>query len=235
MEASGSSRASIRVSRSAGRDTDPLRVLICADQELWRLALNRLLSDLPGYEVVAELSRLDQIRAEARPSEADLLIAELPPSPQSAVPALRAIHADHAKLQILLISPVRDCAAAAQFLADGAHAVVLKHDDFSELRQALGALSRGRSYVCESMRLDVRNSSPRDELPLSTYQGPLSPRELEVLACIADGMSTRETAAELELSVKTIETHRSRIMDKLDTRHVAGLTKYALREGLTNP
>jgi DNA-binding NarL/FixJ family response regulator len=123
----------------------------------------------------------------------------------------------------------------SQVLEAGASAYLLKDSAFEELSTALLAISRGGMYLSPA----IAKAAALANLKAGSAAGGgrltenLTKRELQVLQLIAEGRSTKDIAARLSLSVKTVETHRKQIMDKLEIRSIAGLTKYCIREGLT--
>jgi len=122
----------------------------------------------------------------------------------------------------------------AETLRAGAAAYVLKDAGFAELVRALQAVAEGRTYLSEPVRqLVVQEYVAGLQREDRSAFSLLSAREREVLQLVAEGASTKEIGDRLSVSVKTVETHRRQIMEKLDLHSVAELTKYAIREGLT--
>jgi DNA-binding NarL/FixJ family response regulator len=151
------------------------------------------------------------------------------------IDATRQLLAEVPGTHVVALSMHSDQRSVSMMLGAGASGYVLKDTPFDELVKAIRAASEGRIFLSERVANVVvtdyvarlsRSSNP----PASGKQ--LSPREREVLQLIAEGVSTKEIAARLFLSVKTVETHRRQIMKKLDIYNVAGLIRYAAREGL---
>jgi len=121
-----------------------------------------------------------------------------------------------------------------EMLNAGASGYLLKDCAFEELANAIRTVMSNRSYlspaITEVMIQDYRNLLSRE--PLSVFS-LLSPREREILQLFAEGKTTKEIAFDLDISIKTVETHRQQIMKKLDIHTIAELTKYAIKEGLT--
>jgi DNA-binding NarL/FixJ family response regulator len=121
-------------------------------------------------------------------------------------------------------------------LAAGAAGYLLKNSDRAELEMAVRAAARGETWLTPEVSRRVaaayaRGDGPQGQDPLQV----LTPRQREVLQLIAEGLSTKEIAARLDLGVKTIETHRTQLMEKLGIHGVAGLVRYAIRVGLVRP
>jgi DNA-binding NarL/FixJ family response regulator len=120
-------------------------------------------------------------------------------------------------------------------LEAGANGYLLKDSAFEELVTAVRAVAKGRMYLSPSIaETVVKSSLEKSDRGQQGSSVLLSGREREVLQMIAEGKSTKEIAFKLFVSTKTVETHRKQIMDKLNIRTIAGLTKYAIREGLTS-
>jgi DNA-binding NarL/FixJ family response regulator len=140
---------------------------------------------------------------------------------------------------VIALSMHSDRRFVADMLAAGASGYLLKDGAYDELALAIRAVAEGRSFLSQGVSGTViddylKHLNGADDALAPSGTKALSPREREVLALIAEGCSTKEAAARLHLSVKTIETHRRQIMDKLGIYNIAGLIKYAVREGLAS-
>src|SRR5262249_43607159 len=120
-----------------------------------------------------------------------------------------------------------------QALKAGAAGYLLKEADIAELELAVKSVARGESYLSPAVSKHVIGSYVRRTRGESNAPELLTPRQREVLQLIAEGRSTKEIARLLNVSVKTVETHRMQLMERLDIHDVAGLVRYALRVGLT--
>lgn len=208
------------------------RVLIVEDHGLVRAGLRAMLEQL-GVVVVGEA-------ADGR--EALERIAELEPAVvlmDVSMPGLngleamrRALKADP-RLKVLIVSMHADKEYVRQALEAGAAGYLLKSADPAELEQAIAAVGRGELWLSPAIGHSV--SEELVQGLKGAPRGALSPRQREVLQLISEGQSTRQIARRLGVSVKTVETHRAHIMERLDIRHVAGLTRYAIRSGLVSP
>jgi DNA-binding NarL/FixJ family response regulator len=116
----------------------------------------------------------------------------------------------------------------------GASAYVLKTAAATELSKALDAVCAGKIYLSPEVSNEVLNRTPRQANGQGSVFSTLSAREREVLQLLTEGKATKEVAARLNVSIKTVETHRRNLMEKLDLHSVAELTKYAIREGITS-
>jgi DNA-binding NarL/FixJ family response regulator len=150
------------------------------------------------------------------------------------IEATRRILGDGLNTRVIMLSMHADQRYVNEALRAGALGYVLKDSAIGELLAAIRTVARGQRYLSGALADRVIGeyihlSGERSPSAFST----LSPRERQVLQLLAEGKSTKEMAAQLKVSVKTVETHRKQIMDKLDIHSVAELTKYAIREGLT--
>ena len=137
-------------------------------------------------------------------------------------------------VRVLALSMHVDVRRVDAMLEAGATGYVPKSCQFEELCVAIRTVAAGERYVGGGIAPGIANRSPGDGSKGATTHRGLSPRERQVLKRVADGATTKAIAASLHLSPKTIEMHRGRIMARLDIHSIAELTKYAIREGLTD-
>jgi DNA-binding NarL/FixJ family response regulator len=137
--------------------------------------------------------------------------------------------------RVVALSAYSDERAVQEMIRAGASAYVLKDAAFEELSTAVRTVAADKMYLSPSVaRIVVDDYARRGREPLgATAFNTLTSREREILQLLAEGLATKQAAAHLNVSVKTVETHRRNIMEKLDMHSVAELTKYAIRQGLT--
>jgi two-component system, NarL family, response regulator NreC len=211
--------------------TMPTRILLADDHEMLRAGLRSLLEDEAGFEVIAEAEdgrTAVRLAAELSP---DVVIMDIHMPDLNGVEATRQIkngNGDGPK--VIALSAHSDERFAREMLRAGASSYVLKHAAFEELAAALKAVIANQTYLSPSVAQVVMKDYVKNGSAFST----LTAREREVLRLLAEGKATKEAAMHLKVSVKTVETHRRNIMEKLGTHSVAELTKYAIREGLTS-
>lgn len=212
------------------------RVLIAEDHKMMREGLRSLLEDKLGYGCIAEANDGYEAVKMAREFRPDVVIMDIVLPNLNGIEATRQIKAERPEIEVVVLSMHATRNYILQALQAGASAYLLKDSAFEELAAALAAVGRGGMYLspaittAAALKNEAGGISPRHIADAHR----LTRRELQVLQLIADGKSTKEIAATLEVSVKTIETHRKQLMDKLDIRTIAGLTKYCIREGLTS-
>jgi two-component system, NarL family, response regulator NreC len=209
--------------------------LIADDHRIMREGLRSLLEKSGRFECIAEADDGYQAVKLAKELHPDIVIMDIAMPNLNGIEATRQIKTELPEIEVIVLSMHATRNYVAQVLQAGASAYLLKDSAFEELSTALLAISRGGMYLSPAIAKTAAIASLKGG---SSSGGGgltenLTKRELQVLQLIAEGRSTKDIAARLSLSVKTVETHRKQIMDKLEIRSVAGLTKYCIREGLT--
>ena len=210
------------------------RILIADDHKIFREGLRTLLSNQRGVKVVGEADNgrsTVSMAAELRP---DVVIMDVAMPELNGIDATRQISSLCEGTKVLALSMHADSRFVTRMLTAGAHGYLLKDCAFEELTLAIQTVLSDDVYLSPGVAGVVVRAMQSRTTELGTKAPELTPREREVLQLVAEGRTTREIAARLHVSVKTIETHRKQIMDKLELRSVAELTKYAVREGLTS-
>lgn len=207
-----------------------IRVAVVDDHTLVRAGLVALLRDIPGVAVVAEgACGADAVRIAAE-THPDVLLLDLAMPGMSGIDALPQVCAADAAIKVVVLSMHASEEHVLRALRDGASGYLLKDDAPTELERALQTVFQGGSWLSQALSGKVIGSYARRT---SAGGQTLTGRQMEVLRLIADGNGTRDIANLLGLSVKTVETYRAQIMDRLGIFDVPALVKYALREGLT--
>jgi DNA-binding NarL/FixJ family response regulator len=217
--------------KSAGR-----RILIAEDHKMMREGLRALLEEKLGYECVDEADDGYAAVNKAKELKPDFVIMDIGLPNLNGIEATRQIKAHQPEIEVVVLSMHATRNYILQVLQAGASAYLLKDSALEDLAAALIAVGKGGMYLSPaiSTAAALKNAAVGvSEKNIADGQR-LTKRELQVLQFIAEGHSTKEIAAILEISVKTIETHRKQIMDKLNVRSIAELTKYAVREGVTS-
>jgi DNA-binding NarL/FixJ family response regulator len=211
------------------------RILIVDEHRIVREGLSSLFTTRTDMKITALAENGRQAVQAASHHKPDVVILDMRLPFLNGLDAARQMKKRNRSLKIVVLahSPAKETIGAA--LRAGALGCIMKNCSFEELLLAVKTVVRGQSYVSPG----VSNPPPRGCLPgkrkivAPAPFSALSPRERETLQLIAEGKSTKETAMILRISIKTVETFRKKIMDKLDIRNIADLTKYALRHGLT--
>ena len=210
-----------------------IRVLLADDQQIMRQGLRALLESEKGFQVIGEAPDGRQAVKLACQLTPDVVVMDIGMPDLNGIEATRQILAKEPAVKVVALSMHSDKQFVAEMLAAGASGYLVKDCAFEQLIDAIRTVLAGRvclspaitGVVIEDYVQRVQKDSPINEL---------TDREREVLQLLAEGTSTKQIASRLNMSVKTAETHRRNIMQKLDLHSVAELTKYAVRHGLTD-
>ncbi len=200
-----------------------------------REGLKALIEKQPDMEVAAEAQDGLTATKLARKLMPHVIIMDIGMPEMNGIDATRQVISENKDIKIIALSMHSDRRFVLEMLKAGASGYLLKDSAFEELVTAVHTVMTGQSYlsprITDIVVKEYLYNLPKNE---STVFTVLTVREREVLQLLAEGKSTKQIASTLNLSVKTVETHRQQIMDKLEIRTVAELTKYAIREGLTS-
>lgn len=211
-----------------------LRIVIADDHEVVRQGVRGVLDGEDGFHVVGEAQDGDAAIALMADVQPDVLVLDVNMPGKSGLDVTRELRAAGVSVRILILSMHDEPEYVLQAVRSGADGYVLKDVSPAELRDAVRAVYEGREYFTAqvSQQLSVGLREEIEEQQLRTRLDSLTPRETEVLLLIAEGHTNREAGDRLDISPRTIETHRERVMDKLRVRTVAGLTRFVVEHGL---
>ena len=209
-------------------------LIIADDHKLFRLGLRQLLDNQKTVSVVGEAATGFEAATLAHDLKPDIVLMDISMPELNGIEATRRIVDDNPAIRVVILSMHADRRYVQEALRAGAKGYLLKDSAPEEVMRAIQKVMRNQYYL--SARINEQVIS--DFIRLSETDKPapftlLSAREREVLQLLAEGKSTREIAEKLNVSAKTVETHRQHVMDKLNMHTVAELTKFAIREGLT--
>jgi DNA-binding NarL/FixJ family response regulator len=208
----------------------PLRVLLVDDHAIVRAGLRALLQDIEGVEIVAEAADGLTAVALAQQHRPDLVIMDIAMRDLNGLEATALIRRERPDIRVLILSMHNSKEYVLEALSAGACAYLLKDSAPAELGLALDAVRRGDTYLSPpvSKQVIAHYLASKEEKTAPA----LTPRQREVLLLIAQGCSTKVIAHRLHVSVKTVETHRTQIMERLGIGDIAGLVRYAIRTGI---
>jgi two-component system response regulator NreC len=212
-----------------------VRIILADDHKIMREGLRALLAKQKEIEVIAEADSGRGVIELCSQLHPDVVVIDISMPDLNGIDAARQITREAPDIKVIALSMHSDKKYVKEMLAAGASGYLLKDAAFEELGMAIATVLKNKTYlspqITDTVVKDYVNENvPRDSIASTA----LSPREREVLQLIAEGKSTRDIAAKLYVSVKTIETHRKQIMAKLGLNSIAEITKYAIREGLTS-
>jgi two-component system response regulator NreC len=211
------------------------RILLVDDHKITRQGLRSLLEKENDMQVVAEAEEGRTAVRLVRELMPDLVIMDVSMPDMNGMEATRQIVAEFPAAKVIALSMHSDTLFATEMLKSGASGYLLKDCAFEELARAIRTVMDGKTYLSPSISsVVVEDYLHRLSKTDFSNADVLTNREREVLQLLAEGKSTKQIALKLHISVKTVETHRRQIMEKLDIHSVAELTKYAIRKGFTS-
>ncbi|OGV71404.1 MAG: DNA-binding response regulator [Lentisphaerae bacterium RIFOXYB12_FULL_60_10] len=213
-----------------------VRLLLADDHEMMREGLKALIGKESGMEIVGEAKNGQETLSLAKKVGAHIVVMDVAMPDLNGIEATRKLIKLNPNIKVVALSGHANREFVREMLKAGASAYVLKSRAYEEFVRAIREVMDGKKYLSPEIARGVVD----EYVEISTNVGPnpafvmLTDRERESLQLIAEGKSTKEVADNLNVSVKTVETHRHNIMEKLNLRSVAELTKYAIREGITS-
>lgn len=205
------------------------RIILADDQLLIRAGIRALVETLPDYELVAECADGHQAIAAARQYQPDVILLDIAMPGPSGIEVASAVRRFDGDIRILMLSSVDRREIIDQAISAGANGYLLKDFVLGELHEALEAILLGQRYLSPR----IRNTEITTRSSGATTGGtPLTARQLEVLRLVASGKTTKEIARNLGISPKTVEFHRSRLMERIGAHDVTGLTRFAVQHGV---
>ena len=211
-----------------------IRIIIADDHRIFREGVRTLLDHADGIEVIAEAEngrRSVELALELKP---DVVVMDITMPDLNGIEATRRIVSKLPQVRVLALSMHSDRRFITGVIGAGASGYLLKDCAFEELARAIRMVADGQTFLSPRIAGIVLDEYVRGVGAASSGVSMLTDREREVLQLIAEGRTVNQISEKLHLSVKTIESHRKNIMDKLDIHSVAELTKFAVREGLTS-
>lgn len=209
------------------------KLLLADDHALVRSGIRSLLMAMEGIEVVAEADDGNAAIALTEKHKPDVVVMDIAMKGMNGLEAIRRLRVDFPKTKFLMLSMYGSEEYVMQALHAGAHGYLFKDSAVYELEKALTEVIHGRQYLDSHISKEALNlymkKMTQDGAPVEV----LTPRQREILQLIAEGNNTKEIAYRLNVSAKTIETHRAQLMERLAIRDIPGLVRYAIRTGMT--
>lgn len=217
---------------------ETIRILLADDHTLVRGGLRALLQGLPGTQVVAEANDGREALRLVEVHRPDLVLMDIAMSGMNGLEATKRLMKEFPQVRVIILSMHTNEEYVLQALRAGASGYLLKDAGTAELELAIKSVARGETYLSPPVSKHVisdyvrRVSGEARQVPESPPLERLTLRQREILQLIAEGQTTQEIAGKLDISVKTVETHRMQLMERLDIHDVAGLVRFAIRVGL---
>jgi two-component system nitrate/nitrite response regulator NarL len=214
-----------------GKMKTPIKLLLVDDHPIVRRGVASCLAKEPNVQVIGEAADGQEALKKVRDLNPDVVMMDVDMPLMDGLAVTQALRKEFPHIKVLMLSMYRDTDYILRILQSGALGYVLKDAPAEELVRAIETVYSGESYFSSDVARVALNQFVR-----GSSEGPsamnLTNREREVLIHIAEGFSNKEIACKLNVGVRTVETHRERIMRKLNIRNVAGLTKFAIAKGL---
>ncbi len=214
-----------------GKMKTPIKLLLVDDHPIVRRGVASCLAKEPGVQVIGEAANGQDALKKVRELNPDIVLMDVDMPQMDGLAVTQVLRKEMPHIKVLMLSMYRDTDYILRILQSGAVGYILKDAPADELVRAIETVYSGESYFSADVARFALNQFVR-----GSSEGPsamdLTNREREVLIHIAEGFSNKEIASRLNVGVRTVETHRERIMRKLNIRNVAGLTKFAIAKGL---
>lgn len=212
--------------------------MLADDHEIVRRGVRTLLQSVPGWEIVCEASDGDTAVNEALRCRPDVILLDMSMPPTDGLDVARRLPEAGLDARILVFTMHDSEEMVRNFLAAGVKGYVLKSDADRHLIPAIEAVAEGKTFFSQKVSETILTGFLHHKHDLSAASGPahpLSPREIEIAKLLAEGKSNKEIAVALFISVKTVETHRRTIMQKLEISSIVELVHWAIRTDLIEP
>ncbi|HEV3148453.1 MAG TPA: response regulator transcription factor [Chthoniobacterales bacterium] len=210
------------------------RVLLADDHALVRAGIRALMEKIPNVEVVGEAGTGRKALELVRSTLPNIVLMDIAMTELGGLEALPRITKDFPSVNVIILSAHANEEYVIRALREGASGYMLKDSATTELELAINSVIQGKVYLSPSISRTVIDDY------LQRVSGAVSPleqltsRQREILQLIAEGKNTKEIAADLDISIKTVESHRLQLMDRLNIHDIPGLVRYAIRSGLVS-
>jgi len=211
----------------------PTRVLLVDDHALVRAGIRALIDMLDGVEVVAEAGNGREALQQVEKFAPDLVLLDLTMPEMSGFEVLEQIVQRSPQVRVIILTMHEAREYAIQAMSLGAAGFIPKSAAANELKQGIESVMRGETYTSKETPHEVQPPILGESRAKRLLE-KLTPRQREILVLIAEGQTTKQIARSLNISVKTVESHRAQLMERLDIRDVAGLVRFSIRTGLVS-
>lgn len=214
-----------------------IKVAIADDHRIFRQGVIALLEAQPNMECVGEASDGQEIQEIVKAKDVNVVLMDIDMPNVNGIEASKQIQEHHPDCKILVLSMHADTKYIITMLDAGATGYILKNADKDEMIEAINAVSKGNTYYSQQVSSAILKqlSARKKAKPITSGNDiPLTQREIDVLKLIAQEYSNTEIAEELFISIRTVDTHKRNLLEKLELKNTVGLVKYAIKKGLAD-
>jgi DNA-binding NarL/FixJ family response regulator len=215
--------------------TKPIRILLADDHDLLRAGLRVLLQTIADFEVVAEAGDGREALRLVKEHHPNVVLMDFMMPELNGLDATARITASFPKVHVIMLSMNAGEEYVLPALRAGAAGYLLKNVGPTEFEQAIRKVAEGETYLCSAVAKHVVAAYLEKTGDEKSSPERLTPRQREVLQLVAEGHSAKQIALKLDLSVRSVEAHRTQVMEALEIHDIASLTRYAIRMGLITP
>jgi DNA-binding NarL/FixJ family response regulator len=210
------------------------RVLVADDHALLRAGLVKLMETMDGVEIVGQASDGEEALIQAAHCAPQMVLLDIAMPKISGLDVCAQLTQNHTGIRVLMLSMHKELQYVRKALQNGASGYLLKDAAPDELEDAIRTVMSGHTYLSPALAQGMVTDMVGTLQGIASDSGSLTPRQREVLKLAAEGLSTKEIAIKLDLSVKTVDTHRTNLMNQLGIHDLAGLVRYAIRNGIVS-
>jgi DNA-binding NarL/FixJ family response regulator len=213
---------------------DKISVLIADDHKIIRVGIRGLIELSPDIKVTAEVSNGTEVFEALRKNKINVILMDIDMGNTSGIETTRQVKRDYPEINVLGLTMHEEQQYIVAMLAAGASGYLLKNTGLEELLTAIRTAARGDSYFSHQVSSTLLHAitQQKEVLPVKNTDNLLTDRETEILKLIAEEHSNAEIANKLFISIRTVDTHRRNLLDKLQAKNTAGLVKYAIEKGI---
>jgi len=215
------------------QNNDHIKLMIVDDHQMFLDGITSLIKNYSNI-VIKHIAKdgLEAINYLKQDNDIDIVISDINMPNLTGLELCRKVRANYPSINVLILSMHNDTATIKDLLNAGALGYILKNTGKDELFEAINVVQNNETYFSEEVKTNIMNSITRAKKAKSNFNVKLSKREIEIIKLIADELTTNEIAEKLFISLHTVESHRKNILRKTSSRNLAGLIKYAVKEGL---
>ncbi len=213
--------------------SEKIRIAIADDHQLVLDGLKAMLHDVPEFEVVGEANNGKDLVRIAQTITVDVALTDIDMPIMNGIEAIKEIRKDNSGIKLVALTMHNEKALVQKVIEAGANGYLLKNADREEFIEAIGKVLEGQQYFSSEVTMTLLDKSPSASSGMTHYDlSQLTEREIEILKLVAEGLSNKEIGEKLFISHRTVDTHRTNLMKKLDVHNVAGLIRFAMKNGL---